>query len=93
MTAVWKWKINYIREKIEIPRNTKIVSAALDPEGKCCIWGLVDTEEEETEKINVVVAGTGWEYYDDIKDMTFLNTVKDGDYMFHIFYKKIGKEE
>lgn len=61
--------------------------AAQHPEsGQLCLWAIVDTESEEIERVHLRVVETGYPFgdYDDEK-LHFVDTVMDGQYVWHIF--------
>ena len=87
MKTVYKYPINPSLEKIalSIPGGGPVISAGVDPSGDLCVWALADTDKED-EKVIVFCVGTGWPL--DLLDahkIRFVDTVKTGFYMWHIF--------
>lgn len=82
--------------KIEMPRFSKVLSAGFDPNDRLCIWATVNERLEEAKDMvykNIYCVGTGWPLHEIIdKDSPcyFIDTIKRGPYMWHIFE---GKEE
>ena len=78
--------------KIEMPRFSKILSAGVDPNDRLCVWATINEKEDMIYK-NIYCIGTGWPLHEIIdKDSPyyFIDTVKNGPYMWHIFE---GKDE
>lgn len=86
MRCIFKYHISYSAEttKIEMPISSKIISVGLDPQGDLCIWAIVDPEEGKSMR-EFAVVGTGWPMKDSLEYWTFLGTVKQGPYMWHVF--------
>ncbi len=82
MRAIWKFKLLMIDHQIISGLGLTPMSAGLDPQGDLCLWGSVDDEGSPV-KIEIAIRGTG-------RGMPparfkFLETVKDGSFMWHIF--------
>ena len=60
-----------------------------DPNENPCIWATVDTNSEK-EIRRFALIGTGWPLDDFIEKyhMNFLDTIKEGPYMWHVFELK-----
>lgn len=92
MKSIYKYTLDIaVSNIIELPLATNILSVESQGDN-IVVYGLVDTEEIETADYDFRTYGTGHGTIDDIKDYTFLGTVKmeDGNLMFHVFYKQIG---
>jgi len=85
MKTVYKYPLETIeRQKIDIHRNAMFLSAGIDPSGGLCLWALVDTAEPMATR-TIFIVGTGFPIADNIP-MFFLDTVKNGPFMWHVFY-------
>ena len=93
MRSIWKFELTgsstLIKEKV-----IKWLSAGSDPSGNICVWAIVDPEAGIDERVeyNILQIGTGWDFdQDELDNMEFINTVKEGPYMWHIFVNQPGK--
>ena len=93
MRSIWKFELNggntQIKEKV-----IKWLSAGYDPSGNICIWAIVDPEAGVDEKVeyDILQIGTGWNFSkDELDNMEFIGTVKEGFYMWHIFVNQPNK--
>ena len=93
MRSIWKFGLNggntRIKEKV-----IKWLSAGSDPSGNICVWAIVDPEAGIDEKIeyDILQIGTGWDFdQNELDNMEFIGTVKEGPYMWHIFVNQSGK--
>ena len=93
MRSIWKFGLNggntRIKEKV-----IKWLSAGSDPSGNICVWAIVDPEAGIDEKIeyDILQIGTGWNFsQDELDNMEFIGTMKEGPYMWHIFVNQPGK--
>ena len=88
MTTIYKYPLMAQVNKIEMPLAT-ILSVGLDPNNIPCIWAIVDTNSEKETRI-FELFGTGWPLDDVIEEyhMYFLDTIKEGLYMWHVFELK-----
>ena len=72
-------------ETIYLPKNSKYLKAAMQG-SCCCLWFLVPLGEEvEQEKRTFRTVGTGWIRGEDLQKSTYLDTVFDGSFVWHIF--------
>ena len=92
MRSIWKFGLNggntRIKEKI-----IKWLSADYDPSGDICVWAIVDPEAENDERVeyDILQIGTGWNFsQDELDNMDFIGTVKEGSYMWHTFVNQPG---
>lgn len=86
MITIYKYPIVDMVNEFELPQGAQIIKADYDPMGEMCIWAAVDTQVE-TETVKILKIGTGWpldEYLQKYK-MTFIATVREEMYMWHIF--------
>ena len=85
MITIYKYPLMSQVNEIEMPFAT-ILSVGLDPSNTPCIWATVDTNSEK-EIRRFALIGTGWPLDDFIEKyhMNFLNTIKEGSYMWHVF--------
>ena len=93
MRSIWKFELNggntRIKEKV-----IKWLSAGYDPSGDICVWAIVDPEAEIDEKVeyDILQIGTGWDFsQNELDNMEFIGTVKEGFYMWHIFVNQPNK--
>ena len=93
MRSIWKFGLNggntQIKEKV-----IEWLSVGYDPSGDICVWAIVDPEAGIDEKIeyDILQIGTGWDFnQNELDNMEFIGTVKEGSYMWHIFVNQPGK--
>ena len=93
MRSIWKFELNggntQIKEKV-----IEWLSVGYDPSGDICVWAIVDPEAGIDEKIeyDILQIGTGWDFnQNELDNMEFIGTVKEGSYMWHIFVNQPGK--
>ena len=88
MKTIYRYPIQVGANEILTYKNFQVLSAKIDPREDLSIWVMVDTSEEKTETLKVFVAGTGWDF-PQIENPVFVDTVKEGEYMWHVFYEKL----
>ena len=93
MRSIWKFELNggntRIKEKV-----IKWLSVDYDPSGNICVWAIVDPEAEIDERVeyDILQIGTGWDFsQNELDNMEFIGTVKEGFYMWHIFVNQPNK--
>lgn len=93
MRSIWKFRltsdITPIKEKV-----IKWLSAGYDSSGDICVWAIVDSEAEINERVeyDILQIGTGWDFsQNELDNMEFIGTVKEGPYIWHIFVNQAGK--
>ena len=87
MKSIWKFPIEITDEqKVFMPRTAKILSVQVQ-QGTPCVWALVDTEEQKTER-TLVVHGTGHPCVCDSSEFVGTFQVAGGSLVFHLFEKK-----
>ena len=93
MRSIWKFGLNggntRIKEKV-----IKWLSVDYDPSGNICVWAIVDPEAGIDEKVeyDILQIGTGWDFsQNELDNMEFIGTIKEGFYMWHIFVNQPGK--
>ena len=93
MRSIWKFRLTggntRIKEKV-----IKWLNAGYDPSGDICIWAIVDPEANVDERVeyDILQIGTGWDFsQDELDNMEFIDTVKEGHYIWHIFVNQPGK--
>lgn len=75
-------------QEIEIHAGAGILSAGRDPNGDMCIWAMIDDTSPIVKK-NIYCIGTGWPLnliFTQNEVVNFIDTIKEGPYMWHIFY-------
>lgn len=86
MQSIYKYKIVLDENQvIRVPQNAKVLSVGLDPSNTLCLWCQVSRTEMVTKDLFVSVVGTGFDVRDDAG--TFIGTVRQGVYMWHVFVK------
>ena len=78
------YKYPIVDEKIEAPAGSQILTCQLQ-RADFCVWALVNPEVRETNTWTVKVVGTGQDF--DSVGWSYLNTVQDGIFVWHIFYR------
>jgi hypothetical protein len=82
---VYKYPVGALDGTIDVPRGARLLSADLDPDGQLCVWAQFDPleagAEMEPRSVLVVATGRGFEP----GRLTFLDTVRDGAYMWHVY--------
>ena len=93
MRSIWKFRltsdITPIKEQV-----IKWLSAGYDSSGDICVWAIVDPEAEIDERVeyNILRIGTGWNFnQNELDNIEFIGTVKEGPYMWHIFVNQPDK--
>ena len=93
MRSIWKFRLTGdstpIKEKI-----IKWLSTGYDPSGDICVWAIVDPEAEIDERVeyDILQIGTGWDFnQNELDNMEFIGTVKEGPYIWHIFINQLDK--
>lgn len=71
------------RQQIELPTSAKFLSLQVQ-DGTPTIWCMVDTSMQSTYMASVYIFGTGHEVTCS-EDCTFLGTVQQGSYVWHVF--------
>lgn len=73
------------RQTIQLPTNSKIISAANQKED-LCIWYICDTETKEQTERTILMVGTGHPILES-KSKVFIDTVlfMSGSLVFHVF--------
>lgn len=85
MKTVYKYNINIGLSIVHCFKNAKVLSAGMDPQGKFCIWVLVNPNAESAD-LKILTIGTGEEIPENAQ---FIQTVKDRNiFMWHVFQIK-----
>ena len=93
MRSIWKFRLTSGNTRIK-EKVIKWLSAGYDPSGDICVWAIVDPEARIDEKVeyDILQIGTGWNFsQDELDNMEFIGTMKEGSYMWHIFVNQPGK--
>ena len=88
MKSIYKYELINEVNKFAVPGMCHVLHVGLDPRNVPCMWVAVDTNEPDV-NIEVVMIGTGWslDFMEaDSRDWYFAGTLKEGIYMWHIFY-------
>lgn len=88
MNCVWKYKLDHMIQKVELPIGAKILSAVIQ-NGHVVVYALVNSNEEKKETVEFVTQSTGESSVDRLNEYMFLDTLMaDNGLVFHIFYKR-----
>ena len=93
MRSIWKFELNRDNTRIK-EKVIKWLSAGYDSFGDICVWAIVDPEADVDERAeyDILRIGTGWDFsQDELDNMEFIGTIKEGPYMWHIFVNQPGK--
>ena len=87
MHTIWKFPIKVTdRQGINVPNDAYPVHVGLDPVGNLCIWLRVDPDRIKRKMI-VRLFGTGHPIDD--TTLVFVGSVKQANFMWHIFVSPI----
>lgn len=88
MITIYKYPVSPSNEPnvIQMPQGASIISCGVDGFGGRSIWAFVDTDKP-TEKRKIWCVGTGWNLEDMLNNtcISYLGTIKDNYYIWHIF--------
>ncbi len=84
MNIVHKYKIDLGETSHTMPKGAVLLDAQIQ-DNKFVFWVLVDLDEENEELRTFVVTGTGTKF--NAEGFTYVSTVQDGIYVWHIFEK------
>ena len=93
MKSIWKFGLTGDNTRIK-EKVIKWLSTSYDPSGNICVWAIVDPEAGIDEKVeyDILQIGTGWDFsQNELDNMEFIGTVKEGFYMWHIFVNQPNK--
>jgi hypothetical protein len=91
MQTIWKWQLEITdTQELEVPVGTKFLSTGLDGEGQLCIWGAVDTKQQERYKRLIAITGTG-NPSDRARGLCFLGSVTMPPYVWHVFAQQLSE--
>ena len=92
MKTIYKYPIVVGHNIIKTYKNCQVLSAGLDPKGIMNVWVLVDTSEDKTNQLKILVMGTGWDLPKVQGELKFINSVKEDMYIWHIFSEESATE-
>lgn len=86
MKVIYKYPISLRRVKTEIllPSGFKYLDIQVQ-DGKLVLWALVDRDVESSQIVTLYTHGTGIPVEDESTVKTYLKTVRDGRFVWHIF--------
>jgi hypothetical protein len=91
MKKIFKYPLEIMdQQTVAFPDGAEILSAGLDAQGKLCIWARVDPEAKSLPR-QVFIVGTGNPYPDE-KNLVFIASVLQTPFVWHIFFKKDGRD-
>lgn len=85
MITIYKYLVG--NGKVELPKYSTILKVAFQ-RSQLCVWALVDTSIAELETYTFKVYGTGWDAVDLTPQDIFIDTIFEGDFVWHVFYHK-----
>ncbi|WP_426447603.1 DUF7352 domain-containing protein [Paenibacillus sp. S-38] len=91
MRTIYKYPIELQNKQLlELPKGSRVLSAQ-EQYGGINIYALVDTDLKETEKIVILLYGTGHRITEDIEEYRFLDTVSmhGGNLVIHVFTEQL----
>jgi hypothetical protein len=86
MSKIYKYTLSPGEQEISLPNHALLVFAALDGEGKSCVWAQVDPDSQAFAR-KVQVVATGQEY--DEKEWIYTFSWKDGPFIWHLLIEKM----
>lgn len=94
MDRIFKHELKGAVTDIELPEDFSVLSAQMQKD-KLMLWIRTDVEnsDDRTEKKRFYVIPTGQAFPEDAEDLTYISTVIDGDYVWHIWEKDDSVEE
>jgi hypothetical protein len=84
MKTIYKYPLSIGLNELKIP-YIKILSV-INQNSIPTLYAIVDTKILD-KKLQVIVAGTGWELEENVLKSNFLGSITDGIYVWHVFYK------
>lgn len=87
MRKIYKYELPDVISYIFMPVGAKILSLQMQKNNPC-IWAEVDTSNIEEQRI-FIIFGTGQEINFKEKDISYINTVQQGVFVWHV-YEFIG---
>lgn len=85
MITIYKYLVG--NGKVELPKYSTILKVAFQ-RSQLCVWALIETDIVETETYTFKIYGTGWEAADLTLRDIFIDTIFEGDFVWHVFYYK-----
>ncbi len=88
--SIYRYKIDIANtQTLTLPKGAEILSV-INHFGDVCIYAIVDTETTEREEYALQCYSTGYTIRHD-DSYKFLGTVVmlDGNFIYHVFYKKL----
>lgn len=83
MKRIYKYKLNTREGRLTpLPTGAAILTIAMQ-HNMLCLWAIVDMSVTTETRRDIRVIGTGWDIDDPVG--TYLATVQDGGYVWHIF--------
>ena len=84
MKTIYKYPLSIGLNELEIP-YVKILSV-INQNSIPTLYAIVDTKISD-KKLQVIVAGTGWELEENVLKSNFLSSITGGIHVWHVFYK------
>ncbi len=86
---IHKYKLNGISEIIKLPEDIEVLKVEYQDK-ELYLWGLIDIDKPLIKRA-IFIYGTGYEI-NDVEKLTYLDTVFDGAYVWHVFINKTEKD-
>lgn len=86
MKTIYKYHIEITdRQTILLPEHSQVIHAGLDPQGKPCLWAIVNTHLGTLCPLTVFVVGTGNPMPAAVSSIRHIGSFIDGPFVWHIF--------
>lgn len=90
MKKIWKFQLNITDEQvISLPLGSIFLSAQLQDD-VLCTWVLVPVTELALRERRIFIFGTGNPLPDDVYNLTYIDTVQEGQFVWHVFVSSVG---
>lgn len=86
MTTIYKYPMSQETSKISMPEGAKVLAVAMQGNIRT-IWAMVD-EDAPMEERDFRTVGTGWPVSEDVIGSTYIGTIMDRAFVWHIFEVK-----
>lgn len=85
-SIIYKYKLTDSQQIILIKGFQKVLSTKI-VDDKICVWVLLDPNGKP-KNVKFYICGTGNSLPKDITMCTFIDTLKDGSFFWHLFYRE-----
>ena len=85
MKSIWNFPLSIKAfQRVFVPRYARFLSAQMQGEHPC-LWYIVDTNEQEKERLTIQIVGTGRELPANCDKSNHLATVQGDGFVWHLF--------